>query len=105
MARNATQIAQEIADTKHRLEVLEAERKALNALAPLQRLANIMHDSTCTWNHTDGCGWGYESWDGATPAGNSTRSRWLEKARQLVSKTAMSADKLAGVFEIWQEIE
>jgi len=26
-------------------------------------LATLIHDKTCHWNHTDGCGWMYEKWD------------------------------------------
>lgn len=103
--RNPTKVAAEIASARAQLETLEAEWKALNSLTPLERLATMLHDSTCTWNHTDGCGWWYESWNGATPAGNSTRSGYLLKASILVNKSGLQPETIAKVLEIWQEIK
>lgn len=50
----ANRVAQE---TRQRREIAErAERAA--ALEPFKDLAVLAHDTLCSWNHTDGCGWG-----------------------------------------------
>lgn len=30
---------------------------------PIQKLADLLHHTSCHWNHTDGCGYEYESWE------------------------------------------
>ena len=34
-----------------------------NELPNVQKLASLIHNKTCHWNHTDGCSWCYEEWD------------------------------------------
>ena len=50
----------------------------LDALAEVLRLATMLHDMTCRFNHTDMCGWDYEDWKyvgSKTP----TRDRYIKK--------------------------
>lgn len=69
---------------------VEFERKAAsdtisNSLEG--KIAAVLHDALCTYNHTDGCGWGYEqnpfpSWTGA----HSAHEKWRKHARELLEK-------------------
>ena len=49
----------------------------------IKKLATKLHDALCTYNHTDGCSWGYEY---PKTAGDeeywfrSEHSRWVERA-------------------------
>lgn len=59
------------------------EREAAQAceyshLTTPQAMATALHDAFCHWNHTDGCGWLYESWLNPGHA----RRRYLEYAKQ-----------------------
>lgn len=64
---------------------LQEERKTLDG-NELYRIAESLHSAKCNWNHTDGCSWFYETWDGSTGAGNRERMIWVGKARNLVAK-------------------
>jgi len=44
----------------------------------VQKLAEDLHDTMCTWNHIDGCGWWYEDWSG------STHAKYLERAEKIM---------------------
>lgn len=48
---------------------------------PYRNLAEKAHDLLCPYNHTDGCGWGYEkdSW------GGHAHRRWLDSIEALLS--------------------
>ena len=74
----------EIKRLRAKADELEEAQKEHNLKSEDIRLAEYIHSKTCRSNHTDGCGWGYESWDGSTPSGNRTRSRYLEKARTIL---------------------
>jgi hypothetical protein len=66
-------------DLKRELEKREENRKKLAAMPVERRLAKTLHSMLCHWNHTDGCSWHYESWDGPN---NRTRQEWVEKAKR-----------------------
>jgi hypothetical protein len=54
----------------------------------IQKLAEIMHEKMCRWNHTDGCDWYYDKWTGfadkPTEYGNSTRQRYFDAAVRIL---------------------
>lgn len=57
--------------------VREAKERAMEAeMEPLKELAAKAHDVFCRWNHTDGCGWGYET-KATDPWKCSAHRRWL----------------------------
>lgn len=64
------------------LEELRRKEEALKAGEP-RAVAEFLHEKECHWNHTDGCGWLYETWEGAS-GDSSTRASWLRKAERLV---------------------
>ena len=51
-------------------------------MTDLQRLADAMHSIRCHWNHTDMCGYDYESWEKP----GSTRERWLKRAQGVIDR-------------------
>lgn len=50
-----------------------------------QELATAIHSKQCHFNHVDGCSWDYESFAGTSPAGNSTRRQYMNKANAMLS--------------------
>lgn len=48
-------------------------------------LAALIHDKTCTWNHTDGCSWMYEKWDDEILG--HAKSEYLKVARKILKIT------------------
>jgi len=74
----------EIEELENKIKILKEEKKSHDLLRPAQKLATIIHDKTCRSNHTDGCGWDYESWEGLNK--NSTRNSYLEKANRILTK-------------------
>lgn len=46
---------------------IKAEQERTKDFSPTERLADMLHETLCRHNHTDGCGWGYEkdwkTWD------------------------------------------
>jgi hypothetical protein len=54
-----------------------------------QELAEILHAKFCHSNHTDGCGWDYETW--GYPSSH-TRIRYLDKARALLGVVSDTAE-------------
>lgn len=62
-----------------RLENLDKET---SKLPQKYRLAELIHSKQCRWNHTDGCGWYYESWDNI----KYSRQEWVDKANKILSE-------------------
>ena len=52
---------------------IDAEKNRLDAMTPEQVEAEMLHTITCQVNHTDGCGWYYETW-------KCERGQWSEHA-------------------------
>lgn len=76
---------QELIESLEKLEAhIEKEQKILEALSPEERLAVRLHESKCTWNHTDGCGWYYEIEKGVHDWNGSSHGTYLQKARKLI---------------------
>ena len=52
----------------------------------VKKLATLLHEQFCGFNHTDGCGWGYEEdredpWNGDR---YTSHVIWAEKAKQIM---------------------
>lgn len=87
--------AKETADRLHKA-VDDAEYVAAQAaLEPLKALAEKAHDILCRWNHTDGCGWGYEqdSKTGAPHWDGWAHRRWLTHIAAIVNPDRYSREK------------
>ena len=68
-------------DLQKELKRRDEERKKLAALPKDRRLAEFLHDSFCTWNHTNGCAWYYEVNDGEGNWERGDHQRWLRRAK------------------------
>ena len=74
----------EIRQLEEKLTRLKLEQTAFDAKTEDQRLADILHSKLCKLNHTDRCGWCYESWDEPLVK-HSVRQTYLDKARKLLA--------------------
>lgn len=77
-----TALQDELEDLRRQKAIEDAENERLT---PEQKLAVVMHEVMCHHNHTDGCGWYYETknrqhrWEGKGGA----HDRWLGRAIKL----------------------
>lgn len=76
----------EIQELEDKIKILKEEKKSYDLMRPNYKLAELIHSKTCTWNHTDGCDWYYESWEGFK--NNSTKMRYLDKANKILEKVS-----------------
>jgi len=53
----------EIQELQTKIDKLNKEKQLLLGLSPEKRVAELIHERLCSWNHTDGCAWFYENWD------------------------------------------
>lgn len=87
----------------------EENRRIQDELVPLRDLANKAHSNLCSYNHSDGCGWGYEEdgknpqlWDGAE------HQRWLKKIQSVIKEekyTKLDSDKLNKILDLITEMK
>jgi hypothetical protein len=81
-AQIAHQHAKDLDTQIKNLEREERDRK----LEELKPLAAKAHNLLCQYNHTDGCGWGYEEdCKNKSPWTCETHSRWLDKIDKIVN--------------------
>ena len=78
-------IDRKIIELQAQIDKLNVEKKRLQELSPEKRLAEALHSLQCNWNHTDGCGWFYETDWKDVWAQNSSHARYLEKARKVMN--------------------
>lgn len=57
------------------------EFKEYNQLSEAQRLADLIHQKTCPFNHIDQCGYEYESWSNNS---KHTKLGYLKKAEEML---------------------
>lgn len=79
-------IDKEIAELEEKLAKLKLEKKVFEGLSEPEYLAEMLHEKQCRWNHTDGCGWFYESW--AQPG--HSRNEYLKKAKGMLSEVSFA---------------
>lgn len=77
-----TAIDEKIEALKKQIAEIEEEKVRLELMPKNQRLAEAIHGKQCRWNHTDGCGWYYESWE----KGGHSRNSYLEKANKMLAE-------------------
>ena len=70
---------------KQELDKLKDEKKRFDQLKPQHRLADHIHSKMCRHNHTDACGWFYESWDNI----GSSRMSYLKRANKILEHVDM----------------
>lgn len=81
-------------------EARERERR-LDALKPLAIRA---HDALCAWNHTDGCGWGYEIHNGVHNWNGTAHVQALRKIEEWIKPSQYSRNEAIPVEELEQFI-
>lgn len=76
-------LEKEISDKSESLTNLKAKKLRLEEGQP-QAVADVLHEGLCRMNHTDGCGYEYESWSNVTNTSAGSKVRWLSKARKVI---------------------
>lgn len=111
--------AQEIEDKLNEIENQKRElQKQLEAaeyddrvarLTPFMPVAILAHDLFCMYNHTDGCGWGYEQYGDVHNWGfgaeYSSHKQWLENVSKIAADLKMEAGQLEEIFRELVEIK
>lgn len=67
-------------------EQLDSAETKHNGLTNTQKLAIMLHNKLCKWNHTDGCGWYYHVKDGLPTWEDYSQQEYLRKATLLCRK-------------------
>lgn len=80
--RSQEEIAKDLEIRRKEIKRLEAELEEAKKLPEDVVLAEQLHRMFCTSNHTDGCGWTYESWDNPGHA----RKQWLARAHAAMAE-------------------
>jgi len=70
---------------------------------PICSLAEIHHKVHCTWNHTDGCGYFYESWEKYYDNPKQCYSHKNAIDNVITSLYETWDDRAEEVFELWQQ--
>ena len=68
-------------EQRKKLDAEIVNEKRMLALSPERQVAELLHKQFCNWNHADGCGWYYFSWESVC----AERESWLSKARKLLA--------------------
>lgn len=71
----------EIAELEAKIAELQEAKAEYEAQSPAMQLAEVLHDTQCHHNHTDQCGWMYETGVNRWNTGYAHK-RYLEKAAQ-----------------------
>ena len=69
-----------------KIKKIEPEKTPVYSDA-VKKLATLLHEQFCGFNHTDGCGWYYEEGEGKDPWDGSmygSHTRWAEKAKEIM---------------------
>lgn len=95
---------EELFEAKKRVEALEQQLCAEEDAAtqarqkPLRALAARAHALLCQYNHTDGCGWGYEGEDGDAIWSQQNRygahARWLKSTENVLKECHLTLEQL-----------
>lgn len=75
--------SKQISELEEKLARLKSEQEEYDLLSEDKKLAELIHQQTCRYNHTDGCGWFYENWKQSS----GTRADYLKKAQNILKFT------------------
>lgn len=81
--RNIRMLEAERARIDKLITELRERQEHLRKMGPEIEMAEILHNSLCRFNHTDGCGWGYEKIEDFFKPG-TTKNIWAEKAKKIL---------------------
>jgi len=79
---NIQDIDEKIKELEKEIEELKEQKRWFNGLPQAQKIAELLHEKQCHWNHTDGCGWYYENWHNPGYA----RKEYLKKAEAMLKE-------------------
>jgi hypothetical protein len=78
------------------------------------KLAELLHERLCRWNHTDGCSWFYEFADGRPNWSGYARKDWLanaiefltaaEKVFEAMKKSGKGYKRAETLIENWPNV-
>lgn len=74
---------EKIKDLEKELTELKEKQKIEGSLSPDKKLAELLHKKLCHGNHTDYCGWEYESWDNI----GYSKQNYLDQAKKILKIT------------------
>ena len=69
-----------LVELKQKVKEQEQKIAEFKAMPDDKKLAEVLHEKQCHWNHTDGCDWYYESWNSM----GHSRQEYLKKAREIL---------------------
>lgn len=69
-----------------RIDDLKEQKRIIDQSAPENKLAIMLHDCMCTWDHTNGCGWYYEISKNEHNWASPAHQDYLKKARNIIMK-------------------
>jgi hypothetical protein len=88
------------AELAAKVKELQAAKRILDESAPERKLAILLHDKTCKWNHTDGCAWHYQIDKGIHNWNSSEHQLYLTRARTVMRQCEAIGLDLAKVEEV-----
>lgn len=100
-----TEIAAEIARRKQELAELETQLEVAKNEPEDIQLARQLHNLLCQWNHTDGCGWYYESKNKKEDWAGQAHARYLSKARMLTHQCKTKNISTQNAIEIFKMVK
>ena len=80
-----------------KIKELKEAKKILDESAPEHKLAILLHDHLCHWNHTDGCDWHYDIHKGVHKWSGHAHQMYLTKARNIVRRCEAEGFDIARV--------
>lgn len=90
-----TSLEADINKKESELNALKEKLKHLNSLDSDKKLATILHEKQCKYNHVDGCSWYYRENDWS----DSTHKEYLEKARCILGIVSFEkAERIVNVL-------
>jgi len=95
-SKEIEKLKREVEERKLKIESLLTNQNKFESLPENYKLAEKIHSKTCSWNHTDGCSWEYENWDGKL---RQCRSHYVVIADRVLKKVpyemaAMTLDNI-----------
>lgn len=89
---NINEIEQKIIRLQMELEEAKRLQEEFNTMKFELRLAIMLHENTCTHNHTDGCDWFYEIRNNVHDWFRHEHDRYLVQATRIIE--AFNADNI-----------
>lgn len=104
--KTEAELTQAIAEAEEKIRKAKAELVELSTIPEDERLADSLHSMLCNWNHTDGCGWYYETKNKHADWNGYHHKHWLGKARKLMSRCkehGISTSEALAIYKMVKE--